>query len=399
MRRCHYTITAPQVQQLAVAHLQRSLRLPDHGPKTQAPVLFAILCWAAARLASLAAACAALRRAPSDQAVRDALQATLPDFAELQRRRNHALQGGLPRPLRRRKQRVALDLVLHPYYGQPLESPEELYKGKEKAGTRTFHAYATAYVIFKGIRWTLALRGVHHSDPWADLVRDLLRQVRKAGVQLALVLLDRGFYCVDVLRYLQAARRPFLMPMIRRGRRPEHPEGPSGTWAFTTWKRSGWASYTLQERGGRRATVRVCVCRTRGRARRGAAARAKPGKLRVWLYAFWGLEPSSAQWVRETYRLRFGIESSYRQLNQGRARTSSRDPRLRLLYVGLALVLRNVYVRLHWEVLAYPRRGYRVVDLNQLPLTGLLRWLAEVAEQLLGVRSARPAARPMLDGL
>jgi hypothetical protein len=405
MRR-HYTITAPQVQQLAAAHVQHCLRLADHGPKTTAPVLFAVLFWAAARLASLAAACKALTRAPCDQAVRDALLATLPDFHELQRRLNRALQGGLPKPLRRRRQRLALDLQLQPYYGLPQSDPTELYQGPHKAGTKTFHAYATAYVIFKGCRWTLALRAVHHSDPWADIVRDLLRQVQKAGVRVALVLLDRGFYCVDVVRYLQAARYPFLLPMIRRGRKPEHPEGPSGTWAFTTWRRSGWAEYTLQDRAGRRARVRVCVCRVRPQAKRrgqgpAPAVRKKGKKARppVWLYAFWGLEPSSVDWVRQTYRQRFGIESSYRQLNQGRARTSSRSPLLRLLYVGLALVLRNVYVRLHWEVLAYRRRGYRVVDLNQLPLKALLNWLAQVSEERFGLNTERRAARPMLNSV
>jgi IS4 transposase len=47
--------------------------------------------------------------------------------------------------------------------------------------------------------------------------------------------------------------------------------------------------------------------------------------------------------VREAYRKRFGIETSYRQLNQSRSRTSSRDPLYRLLLVGLSLFLRNVW--------------------------------------------------------
>jgi hypothetical protein len=396
MRR-HNTITAPQVQHLAAAHVQHYLRLPDHGPKTKAPVLFAVLFWAAARLASLAAACAALQRAPSDQAARNALLATLPAFAELQRRLNRALHGGLPKPLRRRKLRLALDLTLLPYYGRHQTDPKELYKGRSKAGTKTFHAYATAYVVFNGCRWTLAVRAVHHADPWADIVRDLLRQVSRAGAQVGVVLLDRGFYCVDVIRYLQAARRPFLMPMIRRGRRPDHPAGPSGTWALASRQRSGWAEYTLQDRAGKRATVRVCVCRLP--PQEPAGGRGKRAKPQVWLYAFWGLTPASVPWVRQAYRQRFGIESSYRQLHEARVRTTSRSPLLRLLYVGLGLVLRNVYVRLHWEVLARPRRGCRAVDLDQLPLKALLNWLAQVSETLLGLNSERQAARPMLTGL
>jgi hypothetical protein len=266
MHRRHYTITAPQVHALATEHLQKHLKLQDHGKKTQAPLLCAILFWAAAHITSLAAACAFLRRAPSDQAVRNALLATLPDFHELQRRLNRALRGGLPKPLYRRKQRLAIDLVLHPYYGLPHQDPEEIYKGKQKAGTNQFHAYATAYVLLGGCRYTLALRSVHHSDPWDEVVKDLMRQVAKSGVKIALVLPDRGFYSVGVIRYLTAARYPFLMPVIRRGRKPSHRHGPSGTWVFSTWRRSGFTEYTLQEKSGRRPECgSVCAARVRAR--------------------------------------------------------------------------------------------------------------------------------------
>ena len=81
-----------------------------------------------------------MRLAPSDQAVRDALLATLPAYAELQRQLNRALAGHLPKALRRTRQRVALDLTLIPYYGEPYQDPAELYGGAAKAGTQLFHA-------------------------------------------------------------------------------------------------------------------------------------------------------------------------------------------------------------------------------------------------------------------
>ena len=42
-----------------------------------------------------------------------------------------------------------------------------------------------------------------------------------------------------------------------------------------------------------------------------------------------------------------------------RMRASSRNPALRLLCMGVALVLRNVWVWLHAEVMAQPQRGAR----------------------------------------
>src|SRR4051794_2519244 len=116
MRHRQYTLTPRHVHARATHLIQKHVRLRDHGPKTRACVLWTVLFYAASRITSLAAACAALRDAPSDTAAHDALLATLPQVAELQRRLNRALQGDLPRALRRRRQPLAVDLTLLPYH-------------------------------------------------------------------------------------------------------------------------------------------------------------------------------------------------------------------------------------------------------------------------------------------
>ena len=120
MRPSHYTLTPAAVRAHAQTLCQKHLRLRDHGPKCTAGMLWTVLLYAAARITSLAATCAALRDAPSDTAVHDALLSTLPTTAELQRRVNRALQGDLPRALRRRRPPLAIDLHLVPYHGLPL---------------------------------------------------------------------------------------------------------------------------------------------------------------------------------------------------------------------------------------------------------------------------------------
>src|SRR3954470_18286525 len=217
MRRPQYTITSRAIHDHAVALCQKHLRLKDHGPKCTALTLLALLFYAAARLASLAAACGSLSQAPSDTAARTALLATLPAIHELQRRLNRALQGDLPRALRRRRQPLAIDLTLIPYHGQPQRRLDEVYRGQAKSGTTHFHAYATAYVIRKGLRFTVALTAVKQSEPLAEVIQRLLAQAAKAAVRPRYLLLDRGFCSVDVIRYLQSSRRPFLMPVPRRG--------------------------------------------------------------------------------------------------------------------------------------------------------------------------------------
>jgi Transposase DDE domain len=380
MRPTHYTITRRTVHVYAESVCQRHIRLADHGPRCKAGVLWALLFWAASRISSLAAACASLRDAPSDTAAHDALSATLPDGAELQRRLNRALQSDLPRALRTRRQPLAIDLKLVPYHGRPLHDASEVYRSKARDGTSHFHAYATAYVARQGQRFTVAVARVPKGQPLKEVIRELLRQAARAGVRPRFLLLDRGFCSVAVVRYLQRAGYPFLMPLVLRGRQADHPDGPSASRVFATWKKSGWGRYTMTSGTKERATVKVCVkCRNR-RGERGRHGR------EALVYAYGGgLEPSSHQWAQETYRKRFGIETSYRQMEQARIRTSTRDPLLRLLYVGVALILRNAWAWLHWQALSHPRRGGRRIDLGQLTFRGMLLWLQHYAEEWLGL--------------
>ena len=392
MRPGHYTVTPAAVRAHAQLLCQKHLRLQSHGPKCTAGMLWTILFYAASRISSLAAACAALRDAPSDSAVHDALLATLPATAELQRRLNRALQGDLPRALRRRRQPLAIDLHLVPYHGEPLRDVAEVYRSQAKSGTCSFHAYATAYVIRKGLRFTVALTWVQRGEALADVLKRLLAQAAKAGVRPRYLLLDRGFCSVVVIRYLQAARYPFLMPLPVRGRQLDHPKGPSATRVFKAYKRSGWSSYTLSDAKKRKATVKVCI-----KCRNLRGERGKHGREAL-VYAYGGgLKPGSYRWVKETYRSRFAIETTYRQLQQARIRTCTRDPLLRLLYVAVALILRNVWVWLHWQVLAERRGAGRRVDTNRLPFRAMLLWLQHWAEDLLGVRDEIQAKYPMCE--
>ena len=379
MRQDQYIIAPRDIHRHAAQLCQRHLRFQSHGPKCTALNLLTVLFYAAARLISRAAACASLRDAPSDSATHAALMATLPAISELQRRLNRALQGDLPKALRRRRHPLAIDLILIPYHGQPRDDPSEVYRGQARSGTSHFHAYATAYVIKKGQRFTVALASVKKGDDLADVVKALLRQAAKAGVRPRYLLLDRGFYSVSVIRYLQAARCPLLMPVPAKGRKADHPRGPSGTRVFHLRKRSGWGQHTLRNAAGQKATIQICV-----RCRNYQGERKRQGRQAL-VYGYWGLSPSSWLWVAGTYRLRFAIETSYRQLHQGRIRTCTRDPLLRLLYVGIALILRNVWVWLHWDVLSHPRRGGRRVDLNQLVFRKMLVGLQHLAEAWFGV--------------
>src|SRR3954466_13756501 len=379
MRPPHHILDRNRVHRLAAEHLQAHLQFQDFKKKTSAQVLWALLLAAAARITSLSDACQRLRDTPSEETARKALLATLPDYVTLQRQLNAALAGHLPKVLRTHLQRIALDLTLIPYHGQPFRDLAEVYRGQAKSGTSHFHAYATAYVVKHGHRYTVALTGVRQGEPLKDVVQRLLRQAARVGIRPRLLLLDRGFYSVAVVRYLQTARVPFLMPVVCHGRSPKQPGGPTGSYVFRTWKTSGWSTHTLADAKRRTPTVSICVkCRNyRGQWKRHGR--------QALIYAYWGYRPASPDSVFVTYRTRFRIETSYRQMHEGRIRTTTRRPAVRLLYVGIALVLRNIWVWLHYTVLSLPRRGGRVILLGGLRWETLLLWLLHVVEETFGV--------------
>ena len=385
MRCAHFTLTPADVHRHATDLFLSFLRIADHGPQCTAAVLLSLLFTAAAHTTSLFAVCCRFRNAPSHEAARQALLATLPDPFQLQRRINQTLAALLHRKLRGRRHPLACDLTLIAYHGQPFRDIKEIYRGQAKHGTSNFHAYATLYLIRKGQRFTIAMTTVHNGEPIERVLQYLLRQAARAGIRPSYVLLDRGFYNTAVIRYLQAARIPFLMPVVCRGRNKT-----SGSKVFRTWKRSGFSQYTLTaKRGKTRATVRIAVFCQNQKGRRGKHGR------KALVYAFWGMQPKSCRWLAETYQRRFAIETTYRQMNQGRVRTSTRNPLLRLLFVGIALVLRNVWVWLHYRVLAKRQPGGRAQCLARMRFRTLLNWLQDVAAACFGHHDAIETDYPL----
>jgi hypothetical protein len=374
------SISTAEVHQYAASLLQRYVSFRDFGRRCSSSLMITVLFYAAARVVSISHACARLSKAPSDETFRQALLATLPPWAELQRRLNRALAADLPKCLFKHPQRIAIDTHEVPYHGQPLREPNEIRRGQSRHGTTHFHDYATAYVVRKGYRFTLAMAWIRQDDSSTDVVQRLLRQVRKCGVKVRLVLLDRGFFCAEVVSYLQAARTPFLMPLKAPGRRPrDQRKAPTGARRFFAQKRSGFARHTWRGKGQpRQVSVLICVY-----CRNDAGWKGKRGRHAL-VYAYWGFHPGSIPWVRKTYRRRFGIETSYRQMERARIRTTTRDPLRRLLFAGIALLLRNAWVWLHLMRLASRHGAVMTLHLERLRFTDLLLKLQTFAEQLLG---------------
>jgi hypothetical protein len=260
MRPPYSTLTPTHIYDYAASLLEPYLQWHDYGPKCTVKTLLQVLFYAAGHLCSVFAACREVRTAPTDQAVRDALAALCPDPAPLEQRLNRLFAAQIPQGLRKRPQRVAIDLTLVPYPGQPHQRLEEIYRSQAKRGTTHFHAYATAYIVRRGQRFTVALIRVEYGTPMLEVLKRVLHLLRQAGIRPRLLLLDRGFYSVAVIRYLYRARYPFIMPVVRHGRAADDPRGPSGTNVFAVTQCSGGYTSTLTNADTQTATVLILTC-------------------------------------------------------------------------------------------------------------------------------------------
>jgi hypothetical protein len=383
------SVSSQEVYGLATAVLGKALRWTDKGYKCTVRNILLVLLTAASRLSSIHDACQRLKDGPCDQSVYDTLALLLPaDCAALERRLNRALGEKLPKSLLKKARPAAVDYFDVNYYGRCHRRKRELSGGKRRDGTDTFHRYATLCVLRRGQRFTLAMTYVYRDDSHAEVVKRLLRRAKARGLKIRYLLLDRGFYGLEVVKLLQSMHCPFVIPVVHRGRRPRRGTDLSklkGTRRFLAWRKAGFSHHVMDNRKSQ-ARVGIAVAFAWKTTRSGRRRR-KRGKPMV--FAFWGIKPQSPAWVKDTYRSRYGIETSYRQLNQARARTASRKPQLRLLLVGLALVLRNLWAWVHHQLLGRVRGQSLELRLDRLRFRTMLLMLQRCAEALLGC-SERP---------
>jgi Transposase DDE domain len=341
--------------------LGRAVRLPTRRRTCTPDVVWRIVLFAAAFARSVAAACAAIASAPSGQAVWDCLYLALPKRRRTLERR---LLPALHAPLGKRKWfvRLAIDYHRIAYFGEP---NRDTTRAKQTAGTHTFHTYATACVVGGPNRYTLGLTSVGEKEPFTEVLARLLDQVAAAGVTIRVVLLDKAFFSIAVMRLLQSRNLPFVIPAVIRGRKPRIGAKAVGLRALRG-RGAGRYCYTHEDRG---TSVRINVVVAHKSYRHKKTGRRCNKKL---LYATWRVRGNPVP-IRDLYRKRFGVESSYRQLGQVRPRTSTTDGVVRLLWVAVGLVLRNAWVRFGSE----RGRGWALGVACLLLLTEILATNAE----------------------
>jgi putative transposase len=378
MRYKQSTLKASTVHAYARHLLQQTLELEGYKPALPLGVVCSVLLLAACWQTSLTGACQLAKEAPSHARVRSTLYACLPPKPrDLLSRLLHALRQTLPEHLWGVPRVMALDLHQRPYYGK--KNTRGTTRRNKKAGTRNSFTYATLAVLDRCGRFTVGLLPTRPQMRLTTIVEQLLTQAQEVGLRVSYLMLDKEFYAAEVIDYLQKRGLAFLMPAMKRA---------SNQHLYEAQTQPGWYSYSWTARlrrldqktkkrhirGELTVSVEACVAR-----------HYSEGKVKQVVYASWGLGRAWSPWqVAQAYRRRFGIEAKYRQLGQCLAGTTSRCERLRLLLVGLALLLGNLWSFLHDALFSSGPLGERHRRLHLLRLTTLRAALAATIAALFG---------------
>lgn len=331
--------------------------------------------------------CDDLDAVPTGHTVRNYLNEQLhpEDLAEIEECINAALTADLPKRLWRIRLDLAADLHDEPFYGKTEELLAFACRGKAKDGTTYFYRVATLYHVHKGVPTTLAVTFVLPSDTKLAVLRRLLARAKKLGLQWGCLYLDKGFCSIPVIRYLQQHRYSAIIACPIRGKK-------GGTRALCTGRSSYITTHTFSsaEYGSCEAAVAVVrTFNTSGRRRQRRKAR--------WLvYVLINVDLRPDQ-VRQRYRSRFGVETSYRCMRTTHAKTTSLNAALRFFLIALAFILVNVWIALRWRFCQVPRRGGRQLDKKRFQLKRMVRFLKRAIENTYGTVNVIQAIASPLD--
>jgi hypothetical protein len=337
-----YTLNAEAVRGMMLDVMEKHLSLKTEGYRSTTHETFNLLLKTVAEGSSLEAVCADSCGAMDSNTLREQLNAAL-EVCELRQQEvelNAALAAAIPAGMPRGGLEVALDLHDEPFYGKTPELLTYTCKTRAQAGTTHFFRIASAYVIWHEVRLTLALTYVLPEDDLPGVVERLLQRLGHLGLHATVVYLDKGFCSGTILRYLQRIQQTAVLACPIRG-------STGGIRALCQGRGSYTTDYTFTDG----TCARLALVDTRVRDPK------TKRKQRKWLaFVLVNLDWTPRQVYRK-YRRRFGIEASYRLLRQVKVLTNSRNPALRFFFLGLGLLMQNVWVLARWLFTRRPGKG------------------------------------------
>jgi hypothetical protein len=233
----------------------------------------------------------------------------------------------------RRKATVAIDYTRQPFYGDP--DTKNVVGGKQERGTTWGYTYASIDIVEAGRRLAISSTTVNQFSEKADIVEKLILEAKARGIHIGVVLLDRAFFTVDVIKTLQRIGVHFIMPAVKNDKVKKAMQNydekqPAKRFILGNKRKSAAFNLYLYKRKAellpkkKKLTVSDLYF---------GFATNLPRFLAVKLPSF----------IPQEYRRRWGIETGYRVQDNALAKTTSTNYKLRLLYQLVSVLLYNVW--------------------------------------------------------
>ena len=354
--------------------LKKHVPMQVKGYCCDTEMILDVILKASAENSSIEAASADLEGVADSNTMREYLNKAL-DVAALREQEtamNAALAESIPSAMQRTQVEVAIDFHDEPFYGKQAALRKVTCSGQAKKGTAHFVRIATAYVIWKQVRLTLAVHYVLPEEETLTVLQHLLQRLKALGLVSRVLYLDKGFASGPVVRYLQDQHQPAILACPIRGK-------DGGIRALCKGRSSYTTTYTFTD--GTQVTL----------ALKASLVPDKTGQRRRKWLAFIVIELDwSVEKVHHEYRRRFGVECSYRILRRVRATTTSRNPAVRFFLLSVGLILVNVWAFLRWEFARVHAPGPRRVNAPLFRFHRFTRLLIRAIEQLYAVIMSLP---------
>jgi hypothetical protein len=212
---------------------------------------------------------------------------------------------------------ICLDFVDIHYHGCPHVELGELCHTKPRDGTSQCHRYLAGFVLCRAKPLIVAVTPVHGDEPKSDAVERLLGHVAALPFEVAGLLADRGFYDGMSIKRLDAVA-PVALPIVRGSEQMAEKLATSVSY---------WTEYVMYEGSERELRFPLAVCVSYRQGNRG-----KHGLL-VRAYVACDRPDRTPKEVEALYRKCSAIETALRTMREARARTSTTDPVVRLLFI------------------------------------------------------------------
>jgi putative transposase len=369
-----YELKAEDIRAFTIQTMKQYLAIEADGYLCKTDMILDVLVKASAECSSLEATCADLAAVADSNTMREYVNRALPvrKLRRQEEQANAALASCIPETMVRKGIEIAIDYHDEPFYGKLASTRAVTCGGQAKKGTSHFVRIATAYVIWRQVRLTLAVHYVLPGEKALEVLQILLERLKKLHFEAKVLYLDKGFAASPITDYLTLIEQPAIIASPIRGK--------TGGTRVLCQGRSSYKTFHSYH-GGTPVTM----------ALKASLVPDQTGKRRrKWLAFIVILLDWTVEKIYQEYRRRFGVECSYRLLRRVRATTTSRNPALRFFLLSIGLILTNAWVFLRWEFARLMAAGPRRVEEERLRFHRFGRLLIRSIERYYGTIGAIP---------